>query len=294
MTERSSFNQVLLDSIASDSLCFDGLTWTMFSRGPLIAAYPNFPIGLTRETAELLLSMGPALAALRAREVDLVRLSAPSDSAPVPEQGAVLLPETRIEDLQNWSASELSSQMRRKFRKARLAGLEVQSATGKDAEALHGMYVQTVQRHRTKPRYSLEYFRCLCLEATRNADVIVAKAMMAEDIAGFIALRLDKNVAYYLHGAYSDEFSRIRPGFFTMEWAIQHCQSLGMREFNFLTSPRNQPALRKFKESFGGSSDLRAHWDRALSWSGSAAVLAIKARGLKERLQASATKSTSA
>jgi len=260
-----SYKQVLLDTIASDVIGHGGVEWTVFSFGPLRAAYPNFPIGLTEKNISVLRDFTSTTTVLKSRGVDLARISAPS-SLRIPERSGVInLPETRIADLSGWDTGALSAQTRRKIRKCHASGLSISHVTATDATPLHNLYLATIRRHNAKERYPRHYFERLCEASNNSEDVVVAKALIREEIAGFIALKLDEKCVYYLHGAYDDKFSRARPGFFSMEWAIQYSKKRRKTQFNFLTSPTDQPALRQYKESFGAESRMRAHWNESFT-----------------------------
>lgn len=276
--------------------------WTVFSRGPLSVAYPRFPIGLVEGDQALLADLPNIAARLRGHGVKLLRMSAPlSLLAGQPEIAVeTRLDETVITDLSSWSADAVPATLRRKFRQGDKAGLLVAPVQAHDGRRLHELYRGTLARHWGSSRYTQRYFEQLCLASQGSRDLSVAKVMTREgQFAAFVAVAADAGTAYYLHGGYADAFSASRPGYFAMRWALEQARDRGNHTFNFLTSPPGQTALRDYKESFGGRSHPRCHWQVPLTPLGRLAAQALRLLAARTKpsaadRQASASKSTSA
>ena len=278
------------------------LPWAVFRRGPLSAAYPRFPIGLVAGDEAVLDDLAAIGARLRAQGVHLLRLSAP-EALLAGRAGIAVesrLPETVIADLPGWTAATLPAALRRKLRQGEKAGLTVRPVDAADGPALHALYRRTLARHWGSARYSPDYFSRLCGASREHRDLSVAKVLTPDGrLAAFVAVAHHDGVAYYLHGGYDDAFSAARPGYFAMRWALEQARDRGDRAFNFLASPAGQPALREYKESFGGQSLPRCHWQLPLTPLGHVAAAALRLlearkKPARDRAQASASNSTSA
>ncbi len=272
---------LLRSSLASGTLApgeAGSASWTLFSRGPVTAAYTRFPLGWAGHEPEL---AGLPLAAcerLRRAGVDLLRLSAPRHLLAAGRSG-IDLPETILEGLSDWDADSLGAGMRRKFAAGRKAGLQVVPVAAVDGSLLHGLYRDTVSRQGGALRYTRSYFDGLCRIA--GGPLHAVKVLDGDQSpVGFLVYALDGSTAVYLHGGYRAEAGAARPGYFAMRWVLEHCRALGALKFNFLVSPADQPSLVAFKESFGGRTTLRAHWQQSLSLSGRLAgvLLDLRAR----------------
>jgi hypothetical protein len=208
-------------------------------------------------------------------------------------------PETAVEVLGDWSAEGLSASVRRKFRQAEKAELKLHPAGSADGTLCHELYVTSVSRQRGAIRYPKNYFNALCTSSASGGPVTVTKAVAPDGrVAGFLATLRQGDSVYYLHGGYRDDCAAMRPGYFLMRGSIESARDAGLRQFNFLTSPPGQPALLAYKESFGGQTSLRCHWQQPLTPFGALASWALRAistaRRLQGRAQAVASKSTSA
>lgn len=278
--ESLRWQSILEKEIAYSTIVEGGQCWTVFRLGPAKVGYPNFPVGLDENDSSLLENPDPVYSALRSKGVDLLRLSAPTVLLPGgrPVKAFVELPETRIADLESWKVEMLSASVRRKLRKASAAGLEMVLVEAGDGKLIYELYRRTITRHNGHFRYTRDYFEALCNISVIDNSLLVAKAMAGERVAGFIVVRHNEGASYYLHGGYDDAFASIRPGYFAMAWALKYSRDRGSKRFEFLTSPAAQPALREYKESFGGESRLRTHWDEPLTWLGKliAGVLLVR------------------
>ena len=255
------------------------LPWALFRAGPVVLAYPRFPLGLGDNDAWVLDSLPAVQSELAANNVDLLRMSAPMGLlAALPririESSA---PETVVERLGDWRAQDLAPTVRRKFRQAEKAGLVVRPAEAADGAACHSLYVRSVSRHRGALRYSKLYFDDLCATSASAGPVVVTKALTADGrIAGFLATLRQSDSVYYLHGGYRDDCAAMRPGYFLMRWSLEAAREAGQRRFNFLTSPLGQPALLAYKESFGGRSSQRSYWQQPLTAMGSMTAWSLR------------------
>ncbi|MEZ5484194.1 MAG: GNAT family N-acetyltransferase [Lysobacteraceae bacterium] len=272
----------------------------MFRRGPLVAAYPRFPSGLTSADLQRIEDPHVIAAALRRSSVGLLRFSAPLPlpAAWVDVRSETTLAETQINNLESWQRSTLSTSVRRKFRKGDSAGLRMIPAEANDGAKLYTLYARSISRQGGRLRYPPAYFDALCLASTMPGGPTVGKAVIRQELAAFVAvLHLDRT-SYYLHGGYIDRFAALRPGYTAMAWAIETSRDLGSGAFNFLTSPADQPALLSYKESFGGTSGQRVHWQQPLTPLGAVAAMVVRLGATWKRfgtsLQAFPEKKTSA
>lgn len=257
----------------------ESLPWTVFSRGPVAAAYPRFPVGIEADDEGVIHHWHDIRRSLRSTGVDLLRCSAPVGIASGLDVSRIegALPETVIERLPDWRAATLPSSIQRKFRAAEKLGMRAEFVDANDGEVCHRLYLRAVSRQGGVARYPLAYFRKLCAASSSNGPVAVAKAVIGDSqIAGFVAILRLGITAYYLHGGYEDGMSAARPGYFLMRWAIDCARDFGAVRFNLLASPKAQPSLRAFKESFGGVTYERAYWQEPLGMLGRGAELALQ------------------
>jgi hypothetical protein len=243
-------------------------TWTTFSRLGIKAAYAGFPVGFDEAAPDTLRNISPMLAALRGAGVDIARFSLPGAvEVPGVDAGGVTdLTETSIESLEIWSEGSLSASVRRKIGKSRRMGAMIRPAEPNDGSLLHGMYAEMIGRHRGRLRYTESYFDALCALAASDARLSIGVVVDGEaSPCGFIAAAHARTVSHYLHGGFASRCASLRPGYLAMAWAIERSRDYGSERFNMLTSPKGQPALVAYKESFGGKSYVRRHYDVPLS-----------------------------
>ena len=250
------------------------LPWALFRLGPVLLAYPRFPLGLVDGDDGVLGALPAIQRELAAQGVDLMRMSAPADLLATLPQIRVEsnTPETVVDNLDTWRAQDLASGVRRKFRQAEKSGLSLRLADAGDGKTCHSLYVRSVMRQRGALRYSKEYFEDLCACSTSGGPVGVTEALAPDGrIAGFLATLRQGGSVYYLHGGYRDDCAAMRPGYFLMRAALEMARDDGFSRFNFLTSPPGQPALLAYKESFGGTTSQRSHWQQSLTTLGTLA-----------------------
>lgn len=248
----------------------------LFRRGPVVAAYPRFPLGLMLDDKDLLTALQDKGIGFPASRVDMLRLSAPDlmldQTKPV---RGVALQETRIDQLQLWSAERLSANVRRKFRQAR--ELRMAPAVATDGPILHRLYCLSLARQNGVPKYPARYFTALCSLGS-DAPLSVGKAVTTNGTtAAFVVVGHELQCSYYLHGGYDERFSRLRPGYLTMRWAIERSMERGATAFDLMASPNDQPSLVAYKEGFGGLTRIRWHWDVSLTVLGQVARVALVA-----------------
>ncbi len=248
-----------------------GMVWTRFRTFGATVAYLRFPVGLEGQDAPREAEIARGLDELRARRIDLARFST-TDALDwrTPLAGRpVALVETAIDPLHPWTEDRLAHGIRRKLRKARTAGLAVRDATGSDGAIAFDLYSETIQHRKGTRRYNLRYFDALCGLAERDGRLSVG---IVEDAArepcGFIAVAHSRSSSHYLHGGFARRASEHRPGYLAMAWAISRSVGFGSLRFNMLVSPRDQQSLVSFKESFGGRSCTRWHYDVPLTLTG--------------------------
>ncbi len=248
-----------------------GMMWTVFRTLGVSVAYLRFPVGLEGPDAPQEAEIARGLDELRSRRIDLARFST-TDALDwrTPLAGPpVALVETAIDPLHPWTEDRLAHGIRRKLRKARTAGLAVRDATGSDGAIAFDFYSETIQHRKGARRYNRRYFEALCGLAERDGRLSVG---IVEDAGrapcGFIVVAHSKSSSHYLHGGFARHAGEHRPGYLAMAWAISLGVEFASLRFNMLVSPRDQPSLVAFKESFGGRSCMRWHYDVPLTSTG--------------------------
>ena len=240
---------------AFDQAQASGSAITLFRAGPFRIGYLGFPLGRLLGNgalrSELLDQMATGLAAQAPVCVRIPSSAfAESDELQLP---SVITPETAIPELQHWGHHALSTNIRRDLKKAAGAGLELADAESADDGArLYQIYAATIKRHKGSLRYNARYFsRLIELAATRQ-DLRVITARKHREIAGFLVLAIDGDTAYYLHGGTNFELPNYHSAPLLFEAAIDAAKNLGLRCFNFMSSPADQPSLVQYKEKWGG------------------------------------------
>lgn len=248
-----------------------GMVWTVFQSFGVSVAYLRFPVGLEGPDAPREADVASGLAALQDRHIDLARFS--TTNVPGPKillacRPAALV-ETAIDPLHPWAEDRLPRGIRRKLRKARAAGLSVRDATGSDGCIAFDLYSETIQHRKGTRRYNRRYFEALCELSERDGRLSIGIVENAgSGPCGFIAVAHSRSSSHYLHGGFARRASEHRPGYLAMTWAIARSVEFGSLRFNMLVSPRDQPSLVAFKESFGGRSSVRWHHDVPLTSTG--------------------------
>lgn len=242
--------------------------WTAFSRLGIRAAYAGFPVGFDDADSEASRNIPSMLEALRRDGVDIARFSFPGVDG-IPGLGgckATDLLETSIESLEAWSEASLSPSVRKKISKSKKMAATVRLSEPGDGSLLHGMYAQMIARHRGRLRYTASYFDALCAYAACDPRLSVGVVMDGRaSPCGFIVAAHASTVSHYLHGGFTPRGAILRPGYLAMAWAIERSRNYGSKRFNMLTSPVGQPALVAYKESFGGQTYTRRHYEVPLS-----------------------------
>ncbi|MBJ6980222.1 GNAT family N-acetyltransferase [Luteimonas sp. MC1895] len=264
---------------------FPRTAWSVFSKMGLRAAYSNFPVGFEDGVAG---SMMPAITAdLRASGVDLARFSFPRTVDALSELErfrTIDLLETRVDSLEDWSEQDLPRTLKKKLEKSRRAGVQIRDALHDEGALLHRIYSETVVRRRGVVRYTPGYFDALCKLSRDDGRLSVGVVVRRDGTpCGFIVIAHSETSSYYLHGGYYSHSANLRPGYIAMAWGIDRAKNYHSRQFNMLTSPLDQPALVAYKESFGGKSYARSHYELPVSKMG-ALVHAVLCTSRRTRL----------
>jgi lipid II:glycine glycyltransferase (peptidoglycan interpeptide bridge formation enzyme) len=185
-----------------------------------------------------------------------VPVSAFISSRPLPYP-VVETPETAITDLQTWDIGDASSNVRRDLKKAQRAGVSIAESVGLElADALYGIYHDTIRRHRGSLRYTRPYFRNLLQLSRTNPRLRVSVALVEGKVGAFNVAAIDGSQSFYLHGGIDLDASSMRPGALLMDGAIRWAQQAGCESFNLMSSPADQVSLIRYKEKWGGTTRL--------------------------------------
>lgn len=230
------------------------LAFTLFGVGPFRLAYANFPIGLVTVEETLAVKTPDVAHFLRSHGAQILNFNARHKINNMNNFKGTRLPETSIENLENWEESRLPADVRYKVRRSRREGLQVRKATIKDSNHLYALYKSTIARHNGQRRYTLEYFQALIALAEHNQHLDCTVGFFADrdEPCTFMATAYDGDTAYYLHAGYDIRYARLRSGYGLMSLAIAKARDNGCTKFNLMASPVNQPTLVKFKEKWGG------------------------------------------
>lgn len=255
------------------------LLWSVFTRGPVKAAYVNFPVGLEKKDASSDEQLEQHLKQLKNYGVSFANISAPKylrQNSDFSWLHKASLPETVIDDLQNWSLNRIAASSRRKVTKSITNEVSVRTVNAIDGELLYQMYTESIRKHSGKTKYTKDYFLALCRLCSTSTDFSlgIVKTKSSES-AGFIVIGHAERVSYYLHGGMLEDFKSLSPGHIAMVWGIEQARLKGSDRFNMLTSPASQHGLIRFKECMGGGTYSRHHYQISLNTIGLLAVSAL-------------------
>lgn len=231
---------------------------TTFRAGPFRIGYVGFPAGRTFDgcctTASVLLA-----------NVEQLRRGLRVDSLRIPVGGFANCPrgldlryhglqETGIVNLQAWRETDVAGSARRNVRKALREGVRVEDAGAEDSRAIWQIYKETIATHRGLLRYGECYFQELMTLALRTTRLRVRVARKSGVVLAYFIMTLEGEEAIYLHGGLARDHSALRPSDLLYLDAISWAQEQGVKTLSFLSSPKDQPDLMRYKEKWGGQS----------------------------------------
>lgn len=231
------------------------LTITVFGAGPFRIGYLGFPLGegvgafkLSPETV-LTWKTQPFPVAVHGLRLPVSAFS-PAVELPLPVR---CVPETAIEDLQNWQPQRFEK-LRRVINKARRSSLKIIAASDPaQGQALFRLYRDTVRRHGGSLRYPAPYFGALIGAAQTHTNLRCLLALTPEaELAGFLVLARHGDMACYLHGGIDPRLKHGYPSDLLFYHAIAWAQREGLCRFNMMASPADQASLVRYKEKWGG------------------------------------------
>lgn len=166
-------------------------------------------------------------------------------------------PETAISDLQVWTLSRTSSNVRRDLRRASRSDVTINDAEDQAAgPAVYELYRSTIRRHSGSLRYPRAYFAELIRFARDNPALRVLIARSRSEIAGFSVFARHAKTGFYLHGGMNPRYRDFRPMASLMYEGIRWAKETGCEAFSFMSSPSNQPSLVHYKEKWGAETRL--------------------------------------
>lgn len=253
------------------------LAFTLFRAGPFRLAYANFPIGLVTSQETLALTTPDVADFLRSHGAQILNFSTPHKINNMSDFKGICLPETLIENLEDWEESRLAADVRYEVRRSRREGLQFRKATIQDSKYLYSFYKDTIARHSGKIRYTLQYFQALTTLAEHDPNLYCRIGIPAnrDEPCAFIAIVYDGDTAYYLHGGYDARYAHLRSGYGLMSLAIAHARDHGCKVFNLMASPVDQPTLIKFKEKWGGETRQIITYREPLNFAGKLLIVAL-------------------
>ncbi len=240
----------------------DGVVWQTFQRGPFRLGYIGFPIGGTLKGD----AVGPAriarlLATAPGRRLHVLRVIGSAFKA---DEGldafTERLPETRILDLQRFDPLR-NGRIRRDVAHAKKLEVHVRDAGFDQGEILYEAYTSTVMAHGNAPKYTRPYFIEFCRAAQREPGLRIYTATVRGRFAGFLAAVIEREAAHYLHSSVLKEFRRYCVTDLLMLTVIEAAREAGVRTFNSLSSPPGQPTLVRFKEKWGGVTQIQTVYE---------------------------------
>ncbi|MFE8032937.1 GNAT family N-acetyltransferase [Thiohalocapsa marina] len=255
---------------------------TVFKAGPFRVGYLGFPTGGI---------LGNPLESSHIE--DLRRLKLPLDVLRVPVSGfgptslsteiaraccCARAPETAIANLQGWTACPPEKVRRALRRAARIPFSTADLKDGVFATDLYELYRDTVSRNAGSLRYTSAYFAEVIRLAASHPALRCLGAISEDYLIGFLVVALEGSYAYYLHGGTRQDCTHRHVADVLMADAIGWAEAQGMSGFNFMASPQEQPGVIRFKEKFGGRTELHCAYELALH-PARAGILRLMMRG---------------
>ena len=228
----------------------------IFRAGPFRIGYLGFPVGGLVGSTDLNAGLVDALRSQAgSSELTAIRLPvsgfAGSSQLDLPY---VATPESAIVELQSWNLDLVSKNRKRDVKRSQKSGLTLVDATDtRDAARIFSLYQSTLKRHDGSLRYTEAYFRSLIGLAGSHPRMRVLLARKDEVITAFLVVALHQSTGYYLHGAFDWAQRSLRPSALLMYEAIEWARACGCKSFNFLSSPKGQVSLVKYKEGWGAT-----------------------------------------
>jgi hypothetical protein len=243
-----------------DADCDIAFLLTVFLAGPFRVGYLGFPAGGT---------LGESLQSSHAKALREARL--PMDVLRVPvsafgprfetDRDPVATPETAVIDLSAWDLAALPK-LRRDLNKARRAPVQVVDLGGEgDWAPIYHLYCDTVTKHGGNLRYTPAYFAGLLRLAARSPLLRCMGALAQGSLAGFVVVALNSGTGYYLHGATAAEWRSTGVSDLLVYTALEWAREQGMECFNLMASPPAQAGLVRYKEKFGGTTQLHYSYE---------------------------------
>ncbi len=234
----------------------------VFHKGPFRIAYPGFPIGAMPENCDTTLIAD--ILKNKNRSFDLLRLwcSGLASCGESTHKPSSLIPETVIYDLTCWSEGVLPAAVRRNLRKAKKSGLHIRPASIEDVKVVYSLYLDMIKKRKGNMRYNMNYFHELISVAQGSSHLFVDVAETSTGrVVSMIVTASHGGDAYYLHGATDFGYTNLRPADILMFKAISAAHDRGDNAFSFLPSPRKQDGLIRFKEKWGGKTQITPVYD---------------------------------
>lgn len=233
----------------------DGFVITVFRTGPFRVGYIGFPTGGTIKSQPITQAVVEKIKkSLLPKRIDLIHFanSAFSQSSNIQLPYTTTL-ETAIIDLKNWDQSKLSKTLRADIRHALENQIKIIEIIDlNEGVEMYNLYRQTIKKHSGNLRYSKKYFYHLIELSIKQKNLKCLEAIIDNKSAGYFIVLKQGIVAYYLHGANDPLYQKYRGSDLLFLEAIKWTKNIGTKEFNFMSSPINQPSLIFYKEKWGG------------------------------------------
>ena len=251
-----SFNCYSLYAWDDDSK--DGLLLTVFKIGLFKVAYAGYPVGGTISNLSILEErIHGLIRALSKHNIHVLRLPFSSlNKIPKLNFPYTAAPETSIRNIEKWAIDKLSKRSQRYIRKALNSNIDVSLSTHPNKyKNIYSLYRAVIKIRKGHLRYNEPYFKNLLLLSNKNWNIRCSTASIENRIIAFLIVCIDKNVAYYLHGAMNYKFKHLYPMDRLFYENILIEKKSNRNTFNLMSSPKNQASLIAYKEKWGGETE---------------------------------------
>ena len=238
-----------------------GMVVSVYKVGPFRVGYVGFPVGEIIGDQKFLNDVLWALknTSLPIR-VDILRIMVSEfQDIVISDQNGMQAPETAIVNLQTW---RLPSKIRRNINKFSRSNIHLEEIEDiKYSKPMFSLYEDTVKRNQGQIRYTEPYFRSLIRLSVDESSVRCIGAFSGDKLVGYLVVAISGMTANYLHGATDHLYSKDRVSDGLYHEMITWAKSQGARCMNFLSSPKGQRSLSRYKEKWGGKTRVNTTYE---------------------------------
>ncbi len=194
------------------------------------------------------------------RGMDQVRISESPFLESYPQRGfRSSLTKCSLLDLRQFDTGSLwdayKGGIRRALQKARRNGLSIQGATSpEDAKRFYRLYLASMERNRTGPKYPLRWFQALYDTLVLRGKADIRFAVRGDQYAAGVMVVYSSTSVHYLHNGSDPAYLESRPNDLIIDDIIHNGLKERKAVLDFMGSDPEDINLLRFKEKWGSHS----------------------------------------